>query len=121
MPTVLALSHVQPILPVAEMDSAIAFYRRLGFNVEAYDAGYAWVSLDGVELLHLRLVPELEPRSNAASCYFHVPDADAWHAQWSSGGLDVDPPSDQPWGFREFAVADPSGNTLRVGHRRHQH
>jgi hypothetical protein len=25
-------------------------------------------------------------------------------------------PIDQPWGMREFALVDPSGNLVRVGH-----
>jgi predicted enzyme related to lactoylglutathione lyase len=121
MAAILTPGAVQPILPVVDMEAAISFYRRLGFDVESYDATYAWISHEGVELLHLRLVPDLEPGANAASCYLHVHDADAWHARWSSAGLDIDAPLDQPWGFREFAIADPSGNWLRVGHRLHHH
>lgn len=110
--------HVQPILPVAGMDEAIDFYRRLGFDVSAYDAGYAWVSHRGHEILHLRLVEDLDPAMNAASCYLHVDDADAVHVAWTAAGATAEPLADQPWGMREFAVTDPSGNRLRVGHHR---
>ena len=97
------------------MEPAIAFYRRLRFEVTAYDEAYAWVSWDGHELLHLRLLPELDPGTNAASCYLHVDDAGQWHRTWASTGVDVGRLADQPWGMREFAVTDPSGNLVRVG------
>ena len=63
------------ILPIAAMEPEPAFYRQLGFQVQAYDAGYACVSLHGEEILHLRLVPDLDSAANAASCYLHVDDA----------------------------------------------
>ena len=110
-------SHVvaQAILPVAPMQPAIDFYRRLGFDVTAYDPNYAWVSLSGHELFHLRHVPELDPAANASSCYLQVDDVDGWHAAWSAADSGVGPVADQPWEMREFAVRDPSGNLVRVG------
>jgi uncharacterized glyoxalase superfamily protein PhnB len=104
------------ILPVAAMKPAAAFYRQLGFNVEGHDDGYAWVGHRGDEILHLRQVPGLDRTQNAASCYLHVRDADEWHATWTAAGVTVGPITDQPWGMREFALTDPSGNLIRVGH-----
>ena len=111
-------SHVgaTPILPVAELGPAVAFYRTLGFEVVLYDAGYAWVSHDGHEILHLRLVPDLDVGANSASCYLHVSDADALHVEWSAAGVDAGPLEDTPWGMREFAIRDPSRNIVRIGH-----
>ena len=108
----------KPILPVRDLGEAADFYRRLGFTVTRHDDGYAWVLHAGDELLHLRLVPDVRPETNAASCYLHVQDADAWHAQWARAGVTMDPVADQPWGMREFAVIDPSGNLVRVGRNR---
>ena len=106
---------VRPILPVVAMEPAIAFYRRLGFEVTSWDKDYAWVGWDGHELLHLRQVPGLDGSANASSCYLHVDDADRWHATWSLSGVEIGPPEDEAWGMREFAVTDPSGNLIRVG------
>ncbi|CAN5834609.1 N/A [soil metagenome] len=105
----------KPILPVADMERAVGFYRQLGFEVEAYDPGYNIVSHSGEEILHLRVVEDLNPASNAASVYFHVQDVDAVHAEWASDGVATDGVVDQPWGMREFTVTDPAGNLIRVG------
>ncbi len=104
-----------PVLPVVELESAVSFYRNLGFEVTVYDEGYAWVLQGGHELFHLRLC-SFEPSANAASCYLHVEDADAWHRTWADEDSSVGLIEDQPWGMREFSLTDPSGNLIRVGH-----
>ena len=103
----------KPILPVAQMAAAIAFYRRLGFEVRSYDRSYAWVVHSGVELFHLRLVEGLS--SSPAAVYLHLREVAPWHSTWTDSGIDVAEVEDQPWGMREFTMADPSGNLLRVG------
>jgi catechol 2,3-dioxygenase-like lactoylglutathione lyase family enzyme len=103
------------IFPVVDMVEAIGFYRVLGFEVESYDGGYAWVRHRGEELLHLALVTDLDTAANRAAGYFHVQDAAAWHAAWSDGGVAVEELIDQPWAMREFRLHDPAGNLLRVG------
>jgi len=103
------------ILPVIEMEDAISFYRRLGFDVEPYDDGYSFVNNAGAEILHLRFVEDLDPERNAASVYFHVRDADAVHREWTGKGIAIDNIADRPWGMREFTVTDPAGNLIRVG------
>lgn len=102
------------IFPVADMAAAVAFYRRLGFEVEAYDDSYAWVRHRGEEILHLALVEGLDAEANAAAGYLHVQDADAWHAALSAV-VRVGEIADRAWGMREFALTDPAGNLLRVG------
>lgn len=106
---------VKPILPVIEMEDAVDFYRRLGFDVEPYDAGYNIVSRSGEEMLHLRVVEDLDPARNAASIYFHVQDVDTVHAEWAGNGIATGEIVDQAWGMREFTITDPAGNLIRVG------
>ncbi len=108
---------VRPILPVADMDAAQAFHRRVGFDVQRYDDGYAWVHHAGHELFHLRLVARMDVAANAASVYVFADDADAWHRRCRGAGVEVTPITDELWGMREFAVTDPSGNLLRIGCR----
>ena len=103
------------IFPVRDLGVAVAFYERLGFEVERYDDGYAWVRHRGEEVLHLRSVPELDPVGNHAAGYLHVTDVDAWHDAWTVTGADPEPVTDTPWGMREFRIHDPGGNLLRVG------
>jgi len=110
---------VKPVLPVADMVEAVDFYRRLGFEVEQYDGGYAWVRTCGWEFFHLVAASDLEPGTSSAGAYVHVDDADEWHVALTAaaGGDDsaIGGVVDQPWGMREFAVTDPSGNTVRFG------
>lgn len=105
----------KPILPVADLDAAIEFYRRIGFDVASYDDGYAWVRHRGEEALHLRFVPDLDVAANRASAYLHVQNVDGWYDLATSMGEAIDPVADMPWGMREFAFTDPSGNLVRVG------
>ncbi len=102
------------VLPVVDMNEAVDFYRRLGFEVEAFDGGYAWVRHDGEEILHLAAHPDMAVAANRAAGYLHVQDAGRWYEAWS-GHVDVGPLEDHAWGMREFAVRDPSNNLLRVG------
>ena len=108
---------VKPILPVADMPATVAFYRRLGFEVSAYDDGYAWVRHCNWEVWHLIGSDGLDPATNAAAAYFHVDDADAWRSAMARAAGDdtIGDVADMPWGMREFSFTDPSGNLIRVG------
>ena len=112
-----AASRVIPraILPVVDMDEALSFWQGLGFDARSWDGGYALVRHEGQELLHLRLIDGLEPDSNPGSAYLHVASADDWHAAWREAGIVLGDIADEPWGMREFAFRDPSGNLVRVG------
>jgi len=47
--------------------------------------------------------------------HFNTDDMDAAFAKVrAAGGEIVQEPTDQPWGTRDFAVRDPSGNMVRV-------
>lgn len=110
-----------PTLPVADMNEALAFYERAGFGVRVYsngtdaEPGFAFVDYDGQSVFDLDAIAELAPATNHAGCYLVVNDADAWHARMVDAGLTVTPIADQPWGMREFALDDPSGNHIRIG------
>lgn len=110
-----------PMLPVRDMREAIAFYEAAGFGVRTYEDGsgadpdFAFVDYDGQSLFDLDAVPSLDPSVNRAGCYLVVDDADEWHARISACGARVGGIADQPWGMREFAFSDPSGNRIRVG------
>lgn len=108
---------VNPILPTSDIDASIDFYRELGFEVVSYDSGYAWVRSCSWEYLHLRRVDELDPAANEASAYVHVADPDAWRTAFvtAAPSVAVGDVADMPWGMREFALTDPSGNLIRFG------
>ena len=69
---------VTPIMPVVDLGAAAGFYESIGFVVENFDDGYAWVRHCGWEVLHLRVVDSVV--GNEASAYLHVDDAAAWRA-----------------------------------------
>ena len=47
--------------------------------------------------------------------HFHSDDLDAAFEKLRASGAEiVQEPTDQPWGTRDFAVRDPSGNMVRV-------
>ncbi|HEX3518167.1 MAG TPA: VOC family protein [Solirubrobacteraceae bacterium] len=47
--------------------------------------------------------------------HFHTDDLDASFEQLSASGAEiVQEPTDQPWGTRDCAVRDPSGNMVRI-------
>jgi uncharacterized glyoxalase superfamily protein PhnB len=47
--------------------------------------------------------------------HFHTDDLDAAFEKVRAAGAEiVQEPTDQPWGTRDFAVRDPSGNLVRV-------
>jgi len=57
----------------------------------------------------------MDPDANRAGFSLITKDADAWHARMTAVGLPVPAIEDQPWGMREFAMIDPSGNRVRIG------
>lgn len=111
-----------PTLPVVDMAAAVAFYERAGFGVRPYtdDAGdggdgFAFVDFDGESVFDLDAAADMDPGLNRAGCYLITGDADEWHARMLAEGLPVTDIADQPWGMREFALTDPSGNQVRIG------
>jgi catechol 2,3-dioxygenase-like lactoylglutathione lyase family enzyme len=104
-----------PILPVRDLDEAVAFWSRAGLDVRQYDAAYAFVLADGDEIVHLAVHPSVDPAANLSACYVHVADVVGWHDRLAHAGLPVSPVRDEPWGMTEFSVRDPSGNLVRVG------
>jgi catechol 2,3-dioxygenase-like lactoylglutathione lyase family enzyme len=47
--------------------------------------------------------------------HFHADDLDATFDELRASGAEiVQEPTDQPWGARDFAVRDPSGNLVRI-------
>lgn len=45
-----------------------------------------------------------------------VDDADKYHAHLAERGIDAPEPTDKPWGWRSFAVPDPTGVVLDFFH-----
>lgn len=104
------------IMPVRDIDEAVSFYERAGFDAHVYEGGgFAFIERHGENVFDLDNVTNLDPHTNGAGCYLVVPDVEEWHGQLDAAGLPVTPLEDQPWGMREFTLTDPNGNHLRIG------
>ncbi|MCM6773974.1 VOC family protein [Nocardia sp. CDC159] len=129
-----------PILPARDLAATLAFYARLGFATESYDAGYGFVQRHAIEL-HFAATPEHDPWRSAGMAYVPIDDVDRVYAAFVAAGVwrtdsgdppctdaelrrrwnigeglaRITPPEDKPWGIREFALMDPNNNLLRFG------
>jgi catechol 2,3-dioxygenase-like lactoylglutathione lyase family enzyme len=128
----LALSHV--FLTVHDPDAALAFYRdALGLHLhsDVENGGHRWIALTtpaqpGLEIVLVEThagrteqdgdaLRELLGRGALRGAIFRTSDLDATFARMRAWGADVlQEPTDQPWGVRDCAIRDPSGNTVRI-------
>jgi catechol 2,3-dioxygenase-like lactoylglutathione lyase family enzyme len=110
------LNHVT--LPVGDVESSAAFYRRLGLiQIVANYPSYArFVSREGDTTLSLERA-EGSPPHPSASIHFEVDDVDAAVAALREAGFQfADEPVDQPYLWREALLLDPDGHRIFVYH-----
>ena len=126
-------------LPHNDADTALAFYRdTLGFEVRN-DVGYnglRWITVGPVGqpetsiVLHppavgpgitdeeRRTLVEMMAKGTYATLLLATPDLDGVFARLQARDAEiVEEPTDQPYGVRDCAVRDPSGNLLRIQQR----
>jgi catechol 2,3-dioxygenase-like lactoylglutathione lyase family enzyme len=107
-----------PNLPSRDLDRTAAFYAALGFEQRSRNDGWMTLTRGPLELEFFQW-PALDPRSSIASCCLRVEDVDGLHSAFAQAAVPtvgiprITDPSDQPWGWREFAVVDLDGNLLR--------
>ena len=102
---------VEPIFSVADVSSAVAHYRRLGFTISYHDAFYAFAHRDGLTV-HLA---QADAARRVGAIYLHVDDADRIAAEWRGMGLEVVGPDDFDYGKHEGSHTDLDGNLIRFG------
>jgi catechol 2,3-dioxygenase-like lactoylglutathione lyase family enzyme len=118
---------------VTDPDPALAFYRDvLGLELrnDVAREGSRWITVGspaqpdlGIVLTNyvagspadLDAVAALVAKGALYGCHFHTSDLDAtFEKVRAAGGEIVQEPTDQPWGVRDGAVRDPSGNLVRI-------
>jgi len=119
---------------VSDVDEAVAFYRDgLGLEVrnDVANGGFRWVTLGSVDQPGIEIVlsephagrsqadgdamQELLVKGQLPMLVFSADDLDATFEQARKTGAEVlQEPIDQPWGPRDSAFRDPSGNTVRI-------
>jgi uncharacterized glyoxalase superfamily protein PhnB len=123
-------------LPHNDPDAALAFYRdTLGFEVRK-DVGYnglRWITVGpvgqpetsivlhppaatpGVTEEERRTIAEMMAKGTYGIILLATKDLDgAFEKLQASGAEIVQEPTDQPYGVRDCAVRDPSGNMMRI-------
>jgi catechol 2,3-dioxygenase-like lactoylglutathione lyase family enzyme len=129
----MSLTLSQCFVLVHEPDLALAFYRdTLGLELRN-DVGkedFRWITVGaaaqpGVAIVltnYLNGSPAdgdalagLLAKGALNGVHFHTDDLDAIFEKVRASGAEiVQEPTEQPWGTRDFAVRDPSGNLVRI-------
>jgi len=127
-------------LPHTDPDAALAFYRDiLGFEVRN-DVGYSgmrWITVGPANqpgtsiVLHppaadpgitddeRRTILELIAKGTYTAITLATDDLDGTFAKLEAGGADVvQEPTEQPYGVRDCAFRDPTGNLIRINELR---
>lgn len=118
---------------VNDPDEALGFYRdALGLEVQndVASQGFRWVTVGapGQDVSIVLSQPHggrseaegdalltLVTQGSLQAAIFRADDLDAtFEAVRASGAEVLQEPSDQPWGVRDCAVRDPSGNLVRI-------
>ena len=120
-------------IPVHDPDEALGFYRdALGLEVrnDVANGGLRWVTVGapGQDLEVVLYPPQggrseeeadallsLVTKGSFQAALFRADDLDATFDKLQSSGAEVlQEPADQPWGVRDCAFRDPSGNLIRI-------
>lgn len=118
---------------VHDPDLALAFYRdTLGLELrnDVAREDFRWITVGGASQPAVGIVltnylngspadrdalASLLAKGALNGVHFHTDDLDATFEQMRAAGAEiVQEPTEQPWGTRDFAVRDPSGNLLRI-------
>jgi catechol 2,3-dioxygenase-like lactoylglutathione lyase family enzyme len=118
---------------VHDPDRSLAFYRdTLGLELrnDVAKGDFRWITVGatsqpGVAIVLTNYlngspadndaVAALVAKGALNGVHFHSDDLDASFEKVRAAGAEiVQGPTDQPWGARDFAVRDPSGNLLRI-------
>ena len=123
--TATMFGSVAPVYPVDDVESSVEWYKRvLGFEAIYVNrdpdgddaANYAVLNREAV-WLHLLLRAEASDGFNGrAEAQFTITDGlDELFGSLTSQAVSIlQPPQEQPWGCRDFKVADPDGNRVWV-------
>jgi catechol 2,3-dioxygenase-like lactoylglutathione lyase family enzyme len=135
LPSLARMNHTlsQCFVLVHDPDQALAFYRdALGLELrnDVAKGEFRWITVGaetqpGVAVVLTNYLNGSPADQDALSAliakgalngvHFHSDDLDASFEKVDASGAEiVQEPTDQPWGTRDFAVRDPSGNLIRI-------
>jgi catechol 2,3-dioxygenase-like lactoylglutathione lyase family enzyme len=118
---------------VHDPDQALAFYRdTLGLELrnDVAKGEFRWITVGSASQPGVAIVltnylngspadqdalAALIAKGALNGVHFHSDDLDASFEKVDASGAEiVQEPTDQPWGTRDFALRDPSGNMIRI-------
>ena len=110
--------EIKAFVPASDFAVSKAFYEALGFEIPWSSDGLAYVRHGETSFL----LQHVDAPGFADNYQMHllVEDVDAWYDHViASGvverfGLRIDAPKLQPWGMRDFPLADPGGVLWRI-------
>ncbi|OHV41380.1 MULTISPECIES: VOC family protein [Pseudofrankia] len=127
------LTLARCFVQVQDPDLSLAFYRdALGLELrnDVAREGFRWITVGsaaqpGVEIVLTNYlagspadgdaITALVAKGAMNGVHFHSDDLDAIFEKIRASGAEiVQEPTDQPWGTRDCAVRDPSGNLVRI-------
>jgi catechol 2,3-dioxygenase-like lactoylglutathione lyase family enzyme len=127
------LTLSQCFVLVDDADLALAFYRdQLGLELrnDVARGDFRWITVGAASQPSVAIVltnylngspadadalAGLLAKGALNGVHFHTDDLDETFAKLRSAGAEiVQEPTDQPWGTRDCAVRDPSGNLVRI-------
>jgi catechol 2,3-dioxygenase-like lactoylglutathione lyase family enzyme len=103
-----------PVIPARDVEESAAWYRdRLGFEIFHAEREYGIVGR-GETWIHLWGPSGIAPENSMTSLRAGVRGIDGLYEHCQDEGIvhPNAPLEEQPWGFREFGVADRDGNLL---------
>jgi catechol 2,3-dioxygenase-like lactoylglutathione lyase family enzyme len=127
------LSLSRCFVQVHDPDLAVAFYRdALGLELrdDVASEGFRWITVGAASQPGVAIVltnyqcgspadgdalAALVAKGALNGVHFHTDDLDATFEKVRAAGAEiVEEPTEQPWGTRDCAVRDPSGNLVRI-------
>ena len=100
---------IAPRFGCQDLEQALAFYRRLGFQTTYQDEAFAIVTRDGIDL-HLNYSPDSP--SVRSVCWIGVTNIEELYQQYLPTHAVQSPLEAKPWGLKEFFICDPFRNLI---------
>ncbi|TXH72649.1 MAG: hypothetical protein E6Q88_06030 [Lysobacteraceae bacterium] len=111
------LNRLIPMQPVNSMPASVAFYEKLGFEIENRNDQWGWAMLrcGDCRIMLDQSIAAHPGIPRIAVLYLYPEDIVDFHRRASENGLDLPELDATFYGMTEFRIEDPDGNRLWIG------